>query len=501
LIGQFNKGQQRRFEHEMDAKTSELFVDTFAQYYRNFFPEEVKGMKKTQFLSSALAEAVAPTGTQVTAPRHDGRSEMTNPGMNALGPVTASDSAPKLIDQLVTATFRAVLGRPADPSGLQTYRKLFMGASLPHGVERVVQGLLGSPEFQNKRAVAEKQSNSPPDAPHICAFTPDEARWVSSLDTRLDRVLVAQFRPEPGSRPTIHLQDRSLVTVDRVLHSLKYIETLISKYLLNPDYYYFHFSAVAPHVLNLFCVFQIYDQSVDVDQAAAYCGKSLKLTLIPDLHFWISNGYFNLRREFSKSWVPWEDRVPKAFWRGSSTGAKLITLGAFPHLPRFRLCAAGASSTRFRGMLDAKLTDIVQASDQDEARKIWAYVDSLGLLSAHVPQADFLKYRFQIDIDGNSNSWGFLPKLMMGSCVLKVMSDWRQWYYEGLRPWEHYVPIKNDLSDLEERVAWCLDNDNNAREIGANGMKYANGIVFGTEMLRAASSVLQASRETLGAAS
>jgi hypothetical protein len=60
------------------------------------------------------------------------------------------------------------------------------------------------------------------------------------------------------------------------------------------------------------------------------------------------------------------------------------------------------------------------------------------------------------------------------------------------------VPIKNDLSDLEERVAWCLDNDADAREIGANGMKYANGIVFGTEMLRAAGSVLEASRETLG---
>jgi hypothetical protein len=118
-----------------------------------------------------------------------------------------------------------------------------------------------------------------------------------------------------------------------------------------------------------------------------------------------------------------------------------------------------------------------------------------------VPQADFLKYRFQVDIDGNSSSWGFLPKLKMGSCVLKVMSDWHQWYYHGLRPWEHYIPIKNDLSDLEERVAWCLDNDDGAREIAANGMKYANEIVFGTEMLRAAGLALRASRETLDAAS
>jgi hypothetical protein len=152
-------------------------------------------------------------------------------------------------------------------------------------------------------------------------------------------------------------------------------------------------------------------------------------------------------------------------------------------------------------VLDFKLTNIVQASSAEEAAKIRAYVHKLGLISGHLPQTDFLKYRFQIDIDGNSNSWSFLPKLIMGSCILKVGSDWRQWFYSGLRPWEHYVPIKNDLSNLEERVAWCVENDDDAREIGANGMKYAAGMVFGTEMLRAADAVLRASRETLGASS
>jgi hypothetical protein len=152
-------------------------------------------------------------------------------------------------------------------------------------------------------------------------------------------------------------------------------------------------------------------------------------------------------------------------------------------------------------VFDAKMTNIVQASNGDEAEKIRAYVDSLGLLSAHVPQEEFFKYRFQIDIDGNSNSWGLLPKLMMGSCVLKVVSEWRQWYYDGLHPWKHYVPIRNDLSDLEERVAWCLDNDEHAREIAANGMNYANALVFGPEMLRAARLILQATMSSADAIS
>ena len=57
--------------------------------------------------------------------------------------------------------------------------------------------------------------------------------------------------------------------------------------------------------------------------------------------------------------------------------------------------------------------------------------------------------------------------------------------------------MKSDLSDLEEKLRWCLDNDENAREIGTNGLRYAKGIVFGTEMPRAAARVLEASRGSI----
>ena len=31
------------------------------------------------------------------------------------------------------------------------------------------------------------------------------------------------------------------------------------------------------------------------------------------------------------------------------------------------------------------------------------------------------------------------------------------------RPWEHYVPFKEDSSDFEERLAWCQANDAECR--------------------------------------
>jgi hypothetical protein len=419
-------------------------------------------------------------------------------GENAAIGRTLPIPTPVGADQLITAAYKAVLGRSPDPGGLRTYGNLFKDVSLPQGLERVVRGLLGSAEFLSKRTGAGEHSNPAPNLPEICSFTREQAVWVSSLGTRTDRVLVARFNPDPGSHPTIYLRDSSLLGNYRVSQSLRYIHTLISRFLVNPDYYYKYFDTNLSHSKEMFCAFQIDDQSVDNNKTVAYCRSGSQPTLIPDLQFWISNGYFNTRQQIYKCWLQWGDRVPQVFWRGSSTGAEIITLESLPKLPRFRLCAASANRSRLASVLDAKLTNIVQACNADEASKLRAHVESLGLMSAHVPPIDFLKYRFHIDIDGNSNSWGLLPKLMMGSCVLKVVSIWHQWYYDGLYPWVHYVPIKNDLSDLEDQVAWCLDNDDAAREIGVNGMKYATRIVFGTEMLTAAGSILRASHETLG---
>lgn len=50
LIGQFNKGERRRFEHEMDAQTSALFIEEFAAYYKTYFPEEIQLMNGIQAL-------------------------------------------------------------------------------------------------------------------------------------------------------------------------------------------------------------------------------------------------------------------------------------------------------------------------------------------------------------------------------------------------------------------------------------------------------------------
>ena len=40
-------------------------------------------------------------------------------------------------------------------------------------------------------------------------------------------------------------------------------------------------------------------------------------------------------------------------------------------------------------------------------------------------------------------------------------------------PWEHYVPIKADLSDLREKFEWAESHPIEARQIAENGTRFA----------------------------
>lgn len=67
--------------------------------------------------------------------------------------------------------------------------------------------------------------------------------------------------------------------------------------------------------------------------------------------------------------------------------------------------------------------------------------------------------------------------------MLKVASPhgFRQWYYDRLDPWTHYVPVAADLSDLAERVQWCRDNDDACQAIAATGQRLAHSMTRATE--------------------
>ena len=38
-----------------------------------------------------------------------------------------------------------------------------------------------------------------------------------------------------------------------------------------------------------------------------------------------------------------------------------------------------------------------------------------------------------------------------------------------MEPWVHFIPLEEDLSDLQEKINWARENDDKVREIVKNG--------------------------------
>jgi hypothetical protein len=210
---------------------------------------------------------------------------------------------------------------------------------------------------------------------------------------------------------------------------------------------------------------------------------------IPDDFFLESQAYYQFRQQVEQQWLQWYERRPIAFWRGASTGS-VLTKENWRNNRRVRLCQI-AKDYNDEQFIDAKITKLIQIKD----REVKQFIQNANLVDSYISSIEFIKYKYVIDIDGNSNSWpGLFTKLLTGSCVLKVESPWKQWYYSSLKPWVNYVPIKNDLSDLIDKIKWCRENDDQARVIAENGRKLALSMTMETEIPKAYQTILEVLR-------
>lgn len=193
--------------------------------------------------------------------------------------------------------------------------------------------------------------------------------------------------------------------------------------------------------------------------------------LFPDPDYIGSAGYEMAKHEtgIALSEIPWNLRKQVLFWRGTDSSPKSKV---DPRVCERTILCRTVRMLPNSDLFDCAIIDVTQ-NDQFEILK------SEGLLRAPVTFKYFLNYRFLLDIDGWSSSWsGCFRKLLSGSLLFKVDSNWEQWYYDKIRAWEHYVPIKKDLSDLEEKVIWAIENDSEAKAISENARQTAMNITF-----------------------
>jgi hypothetical protein len=90
-----------------------------------------------------------------------------------------------------------------------------------------------------------------------------------------------------------------------------------------------------------------------------------------------------------------------------------------------------------------------------------------------------LQYKALIMVEGNDVATGLKWALLSNSVVMMQPPSHTSWAMEELlEPWVHYIPLDEELSDVEEKMQWVLDNDKQAQLIAQRGTLWIQDLVL-----------------------
>ncbi len=165
---------------------------------------------------------------------------------------------------------------------------------------------------------------------------------------------------------------------------------------------------------------------------------------------------------------PWDQKKEVALWRGTPWDGKNFGMYTFENwttLPRGRMVF---ESRKNPTLVDAVFSEYPSRclDDVDRCQK------EMGEIR-FVSWEETLSYKYQMALDGVTCSFPATQwKLLSGCLTFKQESDDIMYFYDEMIPWTHYVPVRNDLSDLKEKIQWAKDHDEMAHQIADNARAF-----------------------------
>ena len=129
--------------------------------------------------------------------------------------------------------------------------------------------------------------------------------------------------------------------------------------------------------------------------------------------------------------APWNDK--RIAWRGT---------------------IASSDERRWLELLAAKHTDKLLVEDPAWEKN-----------NVYIPMTELAKYKYTLDIRGYG--WTDRVKVLMqlGRPLFLVDRPYREWYFDRLEPMKHFVPVREDLSDLIEKYDYLEEHPDVYRDI------------------------------------
>lgn len=163
---------------------------------------------------------------------------------------------------------------------------------------------------------------------------------------------------------------------------------------------------------------------------------------------------------------PWAEKQSKLIWRGATTGGFTSDDGCKEHHRHIGLGQAKKIEKKWAELSSSgKKTPNISI---DVGFTMVALCQNCGYIQQNYPTAGSISFgnhfdhKYLLDMDGNSYSQRF-ELFMFGNSLGMRAGVHEAWYEQWVEPWVHYVPLRVDMTDLEEKLVWLAEHDDIAR--------------------------------------
>ena len=158
--------------------------------------------------------------------------------------------------------------------------------------------------------------------------------------------------------------------------------------------------------------------------------------------------------------IPWHEKDNNLCWRGG--------------------CSGVGHDQSLRIKFVKKIYDY---NPNTNVRLSWWWSEGKNIasnyFSGRLDAKSFLNYKIFFIVDGNciasNHMWGFAT----GSIPF-LISNGKCWFSDLIVPYQHYIPINYDLSNLIEQIEWVKNNDHQAKIIADNAYQFSS-VYFSSE--------------------
>jgi hypothetical protein len=95
-------------------------------------------------------------------------------------------------------------------------------------------------------------------------------------------------------------------------------------------------------------------------------------------------------------------------------------------------------------------------SNRTQERKGWSDVPEIARYQKpYASPEEQAEYKYVFSIQGTDVGSSFGWQISTNCVILRETYQWEVFFDCHFQPWEHYVPIRPDFSDIPEKIAWC----------------------------------------------